>query len=269
MAEQAALPVEDVEAAVALAVLTKKVGAELANQSRAVVSDEWRRELIYARAAIAALSRGGGEARQRVLRFLDDEEPWGNLKSSDIEDVKADIRAALASPSTEQPQAGELGRPDLEICTNCDGSGEGVADTTCGLCNGLGGVPAQPQAGEQEVREALFNLVEWVGEYRSRHDTLGDGHTSTGQAWDFVRRAVRRARAALSLPTRDNREGVMEALQQVAFKADRVMTMLENHGSSIVPHLLDSDDNAGQRLRLAIWQARNVLAALNRETPRG
>lgn len=44
------------------------------------------------------------DARSRVLEFVEDDEPWGNLKGSDIEDIKADIRAALgvrAAPETQ------------------------------------------------------------------------------------------------------------------------------------------------------------------------
>lgn len=38
--------------------------------------------------------------------------------------------------------------------------------------------------------------------------------------------------------------------------AECVMDMLKEHGPSIVPHLLDSDDNAGQQLRNAIAKAK-------------
>jgi hypothetical protein len=37
--------------------------------------------------------------------------------------------------------------------------------------------------------------------------------------------------------------------------AKAVMDMLKKHGPSIVPHLMDSDENAGQRLRDAIAKA--------------
>ena len=37
--------------------------------------------------------------------------------------------------------------------------------------------------------------------------------------------------------------------------AKEVMAALQEHGSSIVPHLMDSDQNAGQRLRDAIAEA--------------
>ncbi len=37
--------------------------------------------------------------------------------------------------------------------------------------------------------------------------------------------------------------------QQLKDASNEVMNLLEEHGGSIVPHLLDSDDNAGERLR--------------------
>lgn len=37
--------------------------------------------------------------------------------------------------------------------------------------------------------------------------------------------------------------------------AKEVMSALEEHGPSIVPHLVDTDENAGQRLREAIAKA--------------
>lgn len=39
---------------------------------------------------------------------------------------------------------------------------------------------------------------------------------------------------------------------QLRAAAKTVMDDLQQHGASIVPHLLDSDDNAGERLRLLI-----------------
>lgn len=42
------------------------------------------------------------------------------------------------------------------------------------------------------------------------------------------------------------------ALIEVAEAAKIVMDLLEEHGPSIVPHLLDTDENAGQRLRTAL-----------------
>lgn len=47
-------------------------------------------------------------------------------------------------------------------------------------------------------------------------------------------------------------------LHDLATKAALVMAMLKEHGPSIVPHLLDTDDNAGQRLR-------GTIARVNQE----
>lgn len=38
-------------------------------------------------------------------------------------------------------------------------------------------------------------------------------------------------------------------------QAKQVMNMLEEYGGSIVPHLIDTDDNAGEFLRQAIANA--------------
>jgi hypothetical protein len=42
---------------------------------------------------------------------------------------------------------------------------------------------------------------------------------------------------------------------RLATSAKRVMDMLEEHGPSVVPHLIDTDDNPGQFLREDISQA--------------
>lgn len=43
----------------------------------------------------------------------------------------------------------------------------------------------------------------------------------------------------------------MKRLRTVEREAFKVMVMLRTHGESIVPHIMDTDDNAGQRLREA------------------
>lgn len=47
-----------------------------------------------------------------------------------------------------------------------------------------------------------------------------------------------------------------EALGNVCKNAQRVMSLLEKHGADIVPHLLDTDENAGQLLREALNQTK-------------
>ena len=39
--------------------------------------------------------------------------------------------------------------------------------------------------------------------------------------------------------------------------SQKVMSLLEKHGSSIVPHLMDTDENAGEELRQAIARAKS------------
>ncbi|CAN7602494.1 hypothetical protein [Bosea sp. LjRoot237] len=48
---------------------------------------------------------------------------------------------------------------------------------------------------------------------------------------------------------------LIAAAPDVVEHAKRVMALLAKHGPSIVPHLMDSDDNAGQRLRDALAKA--------------
>lgn len=45
---------------------------------------------------------------------------------------------------------------------------------------------------------------------------------------------------------------------KLAEAADEVMKKLEQHGPSIVPHLLDTDENAGERLREVITEAKTA-----------
>jgi hypothetical protein len=50
-----------------------------------------------------------------------------------------------------------------------------------------------------------------------------------------------------------------EMLRELIRRSSAVMTMLEVHGGAIVPHLMDTDENAGQFLREAIESARKLL----------
>lgn len=47
--------------------------------------------------------------------------------------------------------------------------------------------------------------------------------------------------------------------KELAEAAASVMQHLERHGPSIVPHLMDTDENAGQRLRAALTHYRAVM----------
>lgn len=49
----------------------------------------------------------------------------------------------------------------------------------------------------KEAVDALDNLQQAEFEYRLMHDRHGDGAQATGRAWDLMRRAGDRARAAL------------------------------------------------------------------------
>jgi hypothetical protein len=52
---------------------------------------------------------------------------------------------------------------------------------------------------------------------------------------------------------------LIAAAPEIYEAAKQVMDMLKKHGPSIVPHLLDSDENAGQRLRDALKKAEGEL----------
>lgn len=60
-----------------------------------------------------------------------------------------------------------------------------------------------------------------------------------------------------NIADRNRRVATLEAeLKRVVDLADAVLTTLQQYGPSIVPHLLDTDANDGQRLRDAIAAAR-------------
>lgn len=50
------------------------------------------------------------------------------------------------------------------------------------------------------------------------------------------------------------RDADWKRVEPVLIHATRVMALLKEHGPSIVPHLLDSDDNEGEYLRQALIQ---------------
>jgi hypothetical protein len=68
--------------------------------------------------------------------------------------------------------------------------------------------------------------------------------------------AVADLREVLALAKQARPEPVNERLVEAARE---VMDALEQHGPSIVPHLIDTDDNAGERLRTAITEATNRM----------
>ena len=57
------------------------------------------------------------------------------------------------------------------------------------------------------------------------------------------------------------------AAREVARNAQTVMELLDQHGAGIVGHLLDTDDNAGQRLRSALARLAALRAAGGQEKP--
>lgn len=59
------------------------------------------------------------------------------------------------------------------------------------------GWPSPPPAGPQSAIGLLQLLAEAEADYRHAHDVHGGGHTTTGRAWDRMRRAGDQARAYL------------------------------------------------------------------------
>ena len=59
-------------------------------------------------------------------------------------------------------------------------------------------------------------------------------------------------------------EQLEAALSRLSKSAGTVMRYLEQDGPRVVPHLMDSDDNPGQRCREDIAQALSVLASLRK-----
>jgi len=61
-------------------------------------------------------------SRRRLCQFVEDDEPWGNLKGADIEDIKADLRSLLTENRPTPPADGlrdnlERIRAFLDICS--------------------------------------------------------------------------------------------------------------------------------------------------------
>jgi len=62
-------------------------------------------------------------------------------------------------------------------------------------------------AERDRMKEALREVEVAEREYRRAHDTLGGDQIATGRAWDRLRRAGDKARAALNAEKRDGGEG--------------------------------------------------------------
>lgn len=65
----------------------------------------------------------------------------------------------------------------LDICPVCNGSGVGVADTTCSLCNGSGGVPLASQAAQPAEADGVERLAQYL------HDEGGFDNAWPDYTW--------------------------------------------------------------------------------------
>jgi hypothetical protein len=93
---------------------------------------------------------------------------------------------------------------------------------------------------------------------RSLEDTTGE-HPRTGAHATVTLPDEVVAKLAAALASRDPEAAKL--IEQLVREGSAVMRLLEEHGPSIVPHLLDTDDNAGQRFRDALLDA--ALGAAN------
>jgi hypothetical protein len=92
---------------------------------------------------------------------------------------------------------------------------------------------------------------------------LGDLENHLASHLKPVREGEKRWVKAMSLIGNAIDTAVKVELQDLATKAREVMQDFEKHGGAIWPHLSDTDDNAGQRLRDAIDK---VLGPVDQET---
>ena len=66
-----------------------------------------------------------------------------------------------------------------------------------------------------------------------------------------------------------NNQDTIDLLADVTLCAEKVMKDLDEYGGTIVPHLIDNDENDGQRLRNAIRVANGFMYKHNNPAKRG
>lgn len=98
-----------------------------------------------------------------------------------------------------------------------------------------------------------------MASFKPKLTTLEQGEETVSLVFEFASveeadRAADRLEAAMAAGTLVVNCGTPSTPQLLA-AAKEVMSLLREYGPSIVPHLMDSDQNAGQRLRDAIAAA--------------
>ena len=81
----------------------------------------------------------------------------------------------------------------MEICDCCDGSGEGVATTTCQKCHGAGGYPSSPTDELCKAVQEALDFTAVIGDFRNGV-TDPTGSIDEGEvAWCGIRDRLRLA----------------------------------------------------------------------------
>lgn len=127
------------------------------------------------------------------------------------------------------------------------------------------GGPAFPIAGEccgMTIRQWYAGMA-LQGELASQNDACGFYTAGNAGAKSAAKRAFEMADAMILAEKpeapRSNNGANNDAVVEVLIYAERVMDALKEYGPSIVPHLMDSDDNDGERLRKAIAKAKELI----------
>lgn len=102
--------------------------------------------------------------------------------------------------------------------------------------------------GESSGQDVLAEILNLATQLRERDERIKEKDA-----------ALRYANTVID-GERDRAETAEKKLADLARKAEAVMDSLAAFGGSIVPHLLDTDENAGERLRAAVIRAREKKA---------
>lgn len=108
----------------------------------------------------------------------------------------------------------------------------------------------------KSMQNLLVDIANAIGEVKSAFGAPGDYGYNTGEGLALFNLYKLRPEIHDALDARAVAERCPAAVtQELLFAAKEVMADLERYGPSIVPYLLDDDDNAGRRLRLSIAKA--------------
>lgn len=106
-------------------------------------------------------------------------------------------------------------KASLDICPACNGSGVGVADTTCSLCNGSGGVPLASQAAQPAEADGWVMVPRQLTEEMARAGAKGrqnSARASFEDGWKLALAATPKAPATDAGEVERAAERVIRAL---------------------------------------------------------